>query len=53
MLEAVFSVGFNPRLYSEDLQASWESSLAEYSPDSIDVSTEVGESSLLRSVTRK
>jgi hypothetical protein len=48
---AVFSASSVPRSYLED---NWHySSVAGYSPDSNNVSTEAGESSLLRFVTRK
>jgi hypothetical protein len=38
LLEAVFSVGSVPKLYSEDPQAGWVRSFAGYSPDSSDIS---------------
>jgi hypothetical protein len=52
-LEAVFSVESAPELYSEDPRPAEVCSVVGYSPDSNDVNTKAGESSLLRSVTRK
>jgi hypothetical protein len=52
LLEAVFGVGSSLRLYSEDPRPAELFSVVGYSRDSNNVSTEAGESSLLRSVTR-
>jgi hypothetical protein len=41
LLEVVFSVGSAPRLYSEDIRPAEFISVAGYSPDSNDVSTEL------------